>query len=224
VAHLERSAKKFMKAGFLIALFAISTAFATAAEEWIRLFNGKDLAGWKANDSSPERFTVADGMLKTSGGPAHLFFVGTDGKASFRNFELKAKVMTTPNSNSGIFFHTQFQAEGFPKQGFEAQINASEKDRKKTGSLHSILNILDDPPHKDGEWFDYAIKVEGRRIILQVNGRTMVDWTQPPDWNPEVTMKKYYPGRRIGDGTIAIQAHDPQSVVFFKDIFVRQLP
>jgi hypothetical protein len=52
----------------------------------------------------------------------------------------------------------------------------------------------------------------------------MVDWTQPPDWNPEVTMKKYYPGRRIGDGTIAIQAHDPQSVVFFKDIFVRQLP
>src|SRR5207247_66169 len=93
---------------------------AQAGDGWISLFNGKDLSGWKSNVDTEEKasekagtFSVEDGKIKISNGRAHLFYVGPDGRASFKNFELKAKVMTTPGSNSGIYFHTAFEEKGW---------------------------------------------------------------------------------------------------------------
>ncbi|MDB0068428.1 DUF1080 domain-containing protein, partial [Akkermansiaceae bacterium] len=68
---------------------------------------------------------------------------------------------------------------------------------------------------KDGEWFDYHIIVKGRNITLKVNGETTVEFTEPKDWkgpNGDMT------GRMLAKGTIAFQAHDPKSTVFYKDI------
>ena len=91
------------------------------ADEWIELFNGKDLSNWKANES-PESFKVVDGVLVANGVRSHLFYVG-DGKepANFKNFELNLDVMTYPLANSGIYFHTAHQKEGWLDQGYEAR-------------------------------------------------------------------------------------------------------
>ena len=43
-----------------------------------------------------------------------------------------------PNSNSGIYFHTKFQPDGWPQQGFEAQVNNTHGDPKKTGGLYNV--------------------------------------------------------------------------------------
>ncbi|HTJ79109.1 MAG TPA: DUF1080 domain-containing protein [Rariglobus sp.] len=204
-------------------LCGLVNARAADADGWISLFNGKDLSGWKSNDETPGVFTVEDGVLKVSGGRAHLFYMGDDGKASFTNFEFKAKVMTRPGANSGIYFATQFQAKDWPSKGYECQVNTTHSDPRKTGGLYAVKDVMNTAPSKDNEWFDYDIKVDGRHIIIKINGVTTTDWTQPEDWDPSKSLKGM-PGRKLAPGTIALQGHDPKSTTLYKDIFIRPLP
>ncbi|MHB1079622.1 MAG: 3-keto-disaccharide hydrolase [Prosthecobacter sp.] len=225
----------------LTALAALAFTSAQAADDgWISMFNGKDLTGWKSNEEVPGVFTVENGELKVSGGRSHLFYIGDKGDASFKNFELKLKVKTTPGSNSGVYFHTQYQDKGWPDKGFECQVNSTHTDPKKTGSLYGVVNILalldgqKEPeggkhikvplaPSTDGEWFDYNIKVEGKHITLSVNGKVTVDFIEPESWDPAKALKNM-PGRKLSEGTIAIQGHDPKSTTYYKDIFIKPIP
>ena len=224
----------------LTALAALALTSAQAEEGWTTLFNGKDLSGWKSNEEVPGVFSVVDGQLKVSGGRAHLFYVGENGEAKFQSFELKLKVKTTAGSNSGVYIHTVYQDKGWPDAGYECQVNSTHTDPKKTGSLYGVINILallegqKEPeggkhikvplaPSTDGEWFDYLIKVEGKHITLSVNGQVTVDFTEPEGWDPAKELKNM-PGRKLSEGTIAIQGHDPKSTTFYKDIFIKVLP
>ena len=224
----------------LITLIASASFVAAADDGFVSLFNGRDLSGWKSNEEKPGCFSVEDGAIKVSNGRAHLFYVGESGTPEFRNFEFKAKVKTLPQANSGIYFHTQYQATGWPGVGFEAQVNSTQRDPKKTGSLYGVVNVIvladgqeipagsldnivrERAPSTDGEWFDYFIKVNGSRITIKVNGQTTVDWTQPPGFDPATALTNM-PGRKLGAGTFALQGHDPDSVTYFKDIELRVL-
>lgn len=204
----------------------VMAATSSADDGWISMFNGKDLSGWKSNAATEGQtnvFTVKNGELVIHGGRAHLFYVGPDGNAKFRNFEFKAKVKTTPGSNSGIYFHTQYEDKGWPSKGYECQVNATHSDRKKSGGLYAVADVLDRAPQKDNEWFDYSIKVNGNHIVIAINGKVTTDWTQPADWDPKKSLVNM-PGRRLGEGTIALQGHDPKSTTCYKDIFIKPLP
>ncbi len=211
---------------------------ASAADDgFIDLFNGKDLSGWTENLENESSFSVVDGVMKVDGARNHLFYSGEVANANFTNFELHVVAKTQPNANAGIFFHTKFQEEGWPSVGYEAQVNASHKDPKKTGSIYNVRNILVfhegtkkfDPkpadkvleaaPHADGEWFDYKIRVNGKKIETFVNGKQLVDYTEDP-----ADFQEKFAGRKLSSGTFGIQAHDPESVVFFKTIRVKPLP
>lgn len=214
-----------MRRAFFSLLTCLALSAAASAQEagWISLFNGKDLTGWKSNEKGEGLtgiFTVEDGMIKASGGRAHMFYMGPDGNASFKNFELKAKFMTKPGSNSGIYFHTVFQEKNWPDKGFECQVNATHKDHIKTGSLYHVVNVMDNAPNKDNVWSEYDIKVEGKHVILKVDGQTTVDWVQPDDWKSP----KGHKDRVLDKGTFALQAHDPNSTTYFKDIYLKVLP
>ena len=64
--------------------------------------------------------------------------------AKFKNFEFKAKVMTKKNANSGIYFATEYQKDGWPSKGYECQVNNSfMKDARSTGSLYAIKDVTD---------------------------------------------------------------------------------
>ncbi len=143
---------------------------------FVSLFDGKSLDGWKAAEENPESWKVVDGMLVCEGPRCHLFYDGEI--APFKNFHFVAEVMTTPGSNAGIYFHTQYQPTGWPKYGFECQVNVSHSDPKKTSSLYAVENVAD-PGVKDNEWYTQEIIVQGRRIQLKVNGETLVDYTEP---------------------------------------------
>ncbi len=197
-------------------------ALAAAAEsdQWIRMFDGQTLAGWKSNEETPGIFTVENGTLKVAGGRAHLFYVGPDGQASFTNFEFRCQVRTAPGANSGIYFHTEFQEKGWPAKGYECQVNNTHKDPRKTGGLYAVADVMNESPVRDNEWFDYRIRVEGRRIRIWINDQLTTDWTEPPDWTPPANM----PGRRLSSGTIALQGHDPNSTIWYRNLEIRHLP
>ena len=185
------------------------------AGQWQSLFNGKTLDGWLASENQ-DTFTTSNGMIIAHGPRSHLFYTGLVYDASFKNFEFKADVLTTPGSNSGIYFHTQYEETGWPSKGFECQVNTTHSDRKKTGGLYSVQDVIDDAPSTDDEWFHYYIRVEDNHVIIQIDGKTTVAWTQPEDWEQS--------GRRIDEGTIALQGHDPDSIVYFKNIMVKVPP
>jgi len=188
--------------------------------KWQLLFDGKTLDGWMAADHD-ECFKVADGAIVAGGGPmAHLFYVGPVGgkNGDFKNFELKIDVLTKPGSNGGIFFHTEPQS-GFLKKGYEAQVDNTHTDKRRTGSL-LIIEDHETTPVKDDEWFEYHVIVSGKRIVLKVNGATTVDYTEPE--NPQRPKGREH--RILSHGQIALQAHDPKSIVLYKNIRLKVLP
>ena len=188
-----------------------------AKAKFVSLFDGKSLDGWKVNEENPEAFKVVDGAIKVSGKRGHLFYAGDVNGGKFKNFVLKAKVMTKPKANSGLYFHTAYQKSGWPDKGYEVQINNTHSDWRKTGSLYGVNDVKE--AQKDDEWMDYVIRVQGNRVVIRINGKKVVDYTQPE--KPEHV--ENFKQRLIGEGTFAIQAHDPKSVAFLKDIKVRVL-
>lgn len=202
--------------GLTFAVF--STAVSAQDNDFQSLFNGTDLTGWKVSEN-PESVTVADGVIVTHGERAHAFYLGEDGKASFTNFHLKAKVKTSKGANSGIYFHTEFQESGWPSKGYECQVNNTQSDPKKTGGLYAVKDNFE-APVEDGVWFDYEVIVDGKHVVIKIDGQTITDYTEPDD----VERKEAMAGRVLSSGTFALQAHDPESKVFFKDIMVKSLP
>jgi hypothetical protein len=193
----------------------------TAAEKaagWKLLFDGKSLDGWKASENQGT-FTVQDGELVVFGKRSHLFYVGPVANHDFKNFELSVDIKTFPKANSGVYFHTQYQETNWPDKGYEVQVNNTHKDVKKGAGLYAIQDNLQ-PPAKDEEWYTMTIKVEGKRVQTFVNGKQVVDYTEEPNATRPPNMK----GRLISHGTFAIQGHDPESKVHYKNIKVRVLP
>jgi len=183
---------------------------------WVSLFNGEDLSGWKASENQGS-FKVEDGSIVVHGKRSHLFYVGPMENANFEDFEFSAQVMTTPGSNSGIYFHTEYQQEGWPRKGYESQVNISHSDPQKSGGLYDAAKVSN-PPARDNEWYTQYIKVEGKNVIVKINGREVVNYIEADDVNFEG-----WPGRRLSSGTFAIQAHDPKSLVYVKDIKIKVL-
>jgi hypothetical protein len=207
----------------LTLIFLLVTAPAAfAAGDWISLFNGKDFTGWKVGGDQ-DSFRVKDGALVANGQVAHAFYDGPVGNHDFKNFELMVDVMTAPNSNGGVYFHTEFQDRGFPRKGFEVQVNNTHRDPVKTGSLYHVKDVgINDIKEivKDNEWFTEHIIVQDNTVIIKLNGKEVVNWTQPADWNGG----REGPGRVLSHGTIALQGHDPNSTVHYKNIRIKPLP
>lgn len=219
----------YMKSKLVLALVLSFTACALAAapnklsraekrEGWQLLFDGRSFDGWQANES-PETFAIEAGAIVVNGPRAHLFYTGPVAQHEFRNFELQLEVMTYPNSNSGVYFHTEFQDKGWPQKGYEIQVNNSHRDPKRTASVWGIEENLDTVA-QDEAWFTLRVRVEGKRIRTFVGDRLVVDYTEPED----VVRPKQFAGRLISRGTFALQGHDPVSKVKYRSIKVRELP
>jgi hypothetical protein len=184
-------------------------------EGWEKLTDGETFDGWKANENE-ESWKIEDGAFVANGVRSHLFYVGPD--HNFKNFELKVDVMTRPSSNGGIYFHTQWQDEGWPEKGYECQVNVSQDDPVKTGSLYNTEKIYKEDIEgiiKDNEWWTQHIIVNGNRVIVKLNDKQVIDYTEPEGKEGDV---------KLSEGTFALQAHDPKSTVYFKNIRVKRLP
>ncbi|MEX2288431.1 MAG: DUF1080 domain-containing protein [Planctomycetaceae bacterium] len=215
-----------------LGLIALGTSAVSAAEPdkdgFISLFNGKDLTGWKVGDADQSEFRVEDGKIVARGKRSHVFT-----EQEFKNFDFKAEVMTTPGSNSGIYFHSKFQEKGFPDHGHEVQVNVSQGDPVKTGSIYNIVKLYETPA-KDNEWWEQEIIVKGQNVVVKINGKVVLDYTEPI--GPQNAVVKVNDkvvfddtigpkvGRKISRGCFALQAHDPKSVTYYRNIRVKPLP
>jgi hypothetical protein len=192
-----------------------------ASTDWISLFDGQSLNHWKASEN-PGTFKVVDGAIVARGPRAHLFYSGSpENPADFKNFEFEAEVMSKPGANSGIFFHTGFQEQGWPDRGFEVQINNSQAqhgdylEMKKTGSLYGVRNIYK-AMARDNEWFKLKIMVRAKHVQVRLNDLLLVDYVEPAQSDTGSH-------QILGHGTFALQGHDPDSQVSFRNLRVKRL-
>ena len=206
--------KRVFCVGVVLAIVALTALRAADSEDgFTTIFDGQTFAGWKASLDNTNTWKIEEGAFVTRGPTAHLFFVGdTNG---FKNFALKMDVMTEANANGGIYFHTAYQEKGFPRAGIECQVNVSHSDWIKTGSLYGLANF-GLTTAKDNQWWTQEIIVKGNKVTVKIDGKTIIEYNEPP-------VSPTGRGKKLGKGTFALQAHDPKSVVRYKNIRVKRL-
>jgi len=193
-----------------VALFGGYCAVASAEEPdqqadkdgFVSIFNGQDLTGWKANENADD-WKVEDGMIVGRGPRSHLFFNDRE----YENLEFKADVKLNKNGNSGMYFRAKYGV-GWPT-GYEAQVNNSSGDPKRTGSLYNFVDVKKQLIPDDTWWTEHII-ADGNHIIIKINDQVVVDYI-----DKDHTHKQ---------GFIALQQHDPGSVVHYKNLMVKKLP
>jgi hypothetical protein len=211
----------------IVILAFFGTTFCSAVENsesddgWIPLFDGETLDGWQVGENA-DSFWVEEDYIRVDGPRAHLYYVGDVEDADFRNFEFRSQVLTETNANSGIYFHTDYRETGWPNTGYEVQVNQTHGDWRKTGSLWNVMDIKETYV-EDYEWHELYFKVDGKDVTVKINGTKVLHYHEPenPLRNQDDTVMR---NRVLSSGTFAIQAHDPNSVMFFRDIYVRPLP
>ena len=179
------------------------------------LMDGKTFDGWKMAEENKDTWKIEDGAFVANGPRCHLFYTGDD--KPFKNFHLKVEVMTEPNSNGGIYFHTKYQETEWPRAGFESQVNNTHSDWIKTGSLYGICNN-GLTRAEDKKWWTQEIIVQGNSVIVMVDGKKVVQYVEPEGAKAGKPFE-----RKIGEGTFALQGHDPKSTIRYRNIRVKRL-
>lgn len=209
-------------AGLLTA--AAVSSVGSAAEEWVPLFNGRDMEGWRPSENKAS-WKVVDGMLAADGPRSHLFYEGPVKAANFRNFELEVDALAHHDCNSGVYFHTAYQEKDYPNKGFEIQINntaggeGTYRERKKTGSLYGLRNIYKQLI-ADDTWFKINVLVRGKNVQIRLNSMLVVDYTEP---TPPIIPAGGETERFLSQGTFALQCHNNGSRALFRSVLVRPL-
>jgi hypothetical protein len=207
-----------MKKYFAVLAFLLFTIPLSAQTgEWVELFNGKNLDGWKVSENSAS-FAVEDGVIKVAGPRGHAFYVGEVGNHDFKNFELIVELKTMPKANSGIFIHTQYQEDGWPNKGYEIQVNQSHSDWRKTGSVYSFQDVRETFV-QDGEWYTEHVIVNGSQVTVKINGNTVNEYDESKDEKRASGLGE----KSLSSGTIALQAHDPESVIYYRSVKIKLL-
>ena len=201
----------------IIALLIFTFQLSAQSGEWTELFNGKNLDGWKVSENSAS-FAVEDGVIKVAGPRGHAFYMGEVGNHDFKNFEVMVELKTMPKANSGIFIHTQYQEDGWPNKGYEIQVNQSHSDWRKTGSVYSFQDVRETFV-QDGEWYTEHVIVNGSQVTVKINGKTVNQYDESKDEKRASGLGE----KSLSSGTIALQAHDPESVIYYRSVKIKLL-
>lgn len=180
--------------------------------EWVSLFNGKDLSGWKK--VGEERWEVIDGAIYGQGITDAYGYLATED--SYRDFHLSLRFKCEADGNSGVYIHTSFEGDT-PRIIAGRQIEIDRTLGRHTGGIYGDGKgwIAWPSPQYETvvrpyDWNDMRIEVEGNHYVVHLNGIRVLDFT--------------YPSPVAEEGVIALQLHSGgEGRMRFKDIFVRDL-
>jgi len=181
-------------------------------EDWVQLYNGKDVSGW--NQVGKEEWTVENGVLMGRAVTKDYGYLETT--RDYKDFQLSLRFKCVGTGNSGVYFHTRFKpGTADVSQGAQVEIDCN--IGRHTGGVYGFGRawIVWPAPENEtvvrqNDWNEMLVTIVGNRYISRLNGVPMIDFTDPRA--PFLT------------GTIALQLHSGgEGHMQFKDIWVRDL-
>lgn len=182
-------------------------------EDWVQIFNGKDLTGW-TNVGNEKWDVEPDGVLHGIAVTKGYGYLRTE--KNYKDFHLSFKFKCEGTGNSGLFFHVEFKpGTADVVQGPQFEIDCT--IGRHTGGVYDVGRqwIVWPSPENEtvvrkGEWNEYLLKVEGNHYVSRLNGVVMVDYVDPKPFG--------------ADGGIALQLHSGgEGNMRFRDIWIRDL-
>lgn len=204
----------------LILFVLFSWPMNALTQDFKPLFDGETLNGWHSVDEGIWR--AEDGMIQ--GGNLkdmieHNTFLVTD--ESYQNFELLLSVRLLGNEgfvNSGFQVRSISVENSSDMSGYQVDAGDGwwgklyDESRRNTVIAASKDMAGIDKVVKRGEWNDYRILCEGRRIRSWINGFPALDYVEQDKSIPQ-------------NGYIGIQAHgDGVTLVQVKAVYIKKLP
>ena len=213
------------------------------SEEWISLFDGKTLNGWKrynADEIGP-LWSVEDGAIKCDG-VGHGEGSGENGGSlitteKFGNFELELEWRISEKGNSGILYHVVEKPEYSHAYvtGPEYQVTdedpstgENEHNNKLTGSSYDMYAA---PPSKKlnpvMEWNSSKIIYNEGKVEHWLNGEKVVEFDEnSEDFKERYSKSKWSKGdypdwNSYKTGSIGLQDHG--AAVWYKNVRIRKL-
>lgn len=130
----------------------------------VELFNGKDVAGWKAlNPGTEMKWSVVDGVLRNA--PPTTDIVS---EQKFWNFDAHIEFRIVEHSNSGIGLRGRYEIQILEDYGQPPNTHSS-------AALYSRVAPNVNASRPPGEWQTYDIHLVGRTLTVAFNGKTVLD-------------------------------------------------
>jgi hypothetical protein len=208
-----------------------------AAGEWIVLFNGENLDGWRSyGEQTPgSAWIIEDGAIVLDADDSTTTMTGGDliSVAQYENFELELEWKISAGGNSGIFFGVQ-EIDGQRvayETGVEMQILDNDKhaDGKlpetSAGSSYALYAPAENVVRPVGEYNEVRLVVRNGSAEHWLNGHKIVEYTiGSDDWADRIAASKFADWQyfaRYRKGHIGLQDHTDR--VWFRNIRLREL-
>jgi len=208
---------------FSFFLVSCGTHQTKGQDEFIMLFNGKNLDGWVGNKSS---YKAIDGMIVVDpegGGSGGNLYTAEQ----YSNFIFKFEFQLTPGSNNGLGIHAPLKGDA-AYLGKELQILDNTAEKYATlqpyqyhGSVYGIIPSKRGFLKPVGEWNTQEVVVNGTKIKIILNGTTIVDGDFLEASVNGTMDKKEHPGLKRTNGHIAFLGHG--DIVRFRNIRLKKI-
>lgn len=164
-------------------LFALFLAVSLHAAP-VSLFDGQTLAGWEGD---PAWWRVEGGELRGGSATQNVprnFFLATE--KSYQNFDLRVKLRLTGTGfvNSGVQIRSVRVPGNTEMSGYQVDFGPGWYGKLYDESRRNkVIADSTDPKAvlaavKEGDWNEYRILAEGRRIRSWINGVPALDYTE----------------------------------------------
>jgi len=189
-------------------LAAFFLVLACLHAEWVPLFNGRDLTGWKATHQAV--WKVENGILLGHWAPVER---GGGGwlmtESDFSDFILRVEFRGDPKqTNSGVAIRDPLRGAQNPSYtGYEVQIHDDPKVPWPTASIYGELRARY-LGLKDEGWNTIEITARGPRISVLLNGEKVLEKAD---------------ATRSLKGAIGVQSHDRNQTIYFRSIQIQEL-
>ena len=156
---------------FLAGAAAITGVPGVAAQTdagWTTLFNGKNLDNWDKTGNANWR--VVDGIIEADMPRGFLLT-----RESYGDFDLRAEIWVTPDSNGGVLFRITKPEDPGIENGYELNINDKRADQ--AGRTGAIVNVAKPLVQFDagGKWTTIEISARGPHMTAKLNGTLIAE-------------------------------------------------
>jgi hypothetical protein len=202
----------------------------TPPEGFTPLFNGKDLDGWKGLVANPPKrakmspdelaatqktadekmrahWSVVDGVL-TYDGHGDSICTAKD----YGNFEMYVDWKITKSGDSGIYLRGSPQVQIWDPSSKPAGGVGSGGLYNNKKNPDKPTSVADNPI---GEWNTFHIKMVGDKVTVWLNNKLVVD---------NVTLENYWERDKPVYPTGQIELQNHSSPLWFKNIYIKELP